>query len=45
MMNNGNGEIHMGNYSFMGIHPFWLVLVIVLLFFILVMLNQFRKRK
>jgi|GEM_PF-2629062 hypothetical protein len=44
MLNHSNGEMHMGDYSFMGIHPFWLVLVIVLLF-LLVMLNRFRKRK
>jgi cbb3-type cytochrome oxidase subunit 3 len=44
MMNNGNGEMHMGDYSFMGIHPFWLVLVIVLLF-MLVLFSRFRKRK
>lgn len=45
MLNNGNGEMHMGDNSFMGIHPFWLVLVIVMFFFMLLMLNQFRKRK
>ncbi|SEF71159.1 hypothetical protein SAMN04488130_102144 [Flavobacterium urumqiense] len=45
MLNNGNGEMHMGEYSFMGMHPFWLILVIVLLLFALVMLNRFRKRK
>jgi cbb3-type cytochrome oxidase subunit 3 len=44
MMNNGNGEMHMGDYSFMGMHPFWLVLVLVLLFFMLVLFNRFRKK-
>lgn len=45
MLNNGNGEMHMGEYSFMGMHPFWLILVIVLVLFMLVLLNRFRKRK
>jgi hypothetical protein len=45
MLNKGNGEMHMGEYSFMGMHPFWLILVIVLFLFALVMLNRFRKRK
>jgi hypothetical protein len=45
MLNNGNGEMHMGEYSFMGMNPFWLILVIVLLLFALVMLNRFRKIK
>lgn len=45
MLNNGNGEMHMGEYSFMGMNPFGLILVILLLLFVLVMLNRFRKRK
>lgn len=44
-MNNGNGEMNMGDYSFMGIHPFWLVIVVVLLFGMLVLLIQIKKRK
>ena len=44
MMNNGNDEMNMGDYSFMGMHPFWLVLVLVLLFVVLVLFSRSRKR-
>lgn len=44
MMNNGNNEIHMGDYSFMGMHPFWWVLVLVSLFVVVVLFSRSRKR-
>ena len=45
MFNNGNGEMHMGSYSFMGIHVFWWFSIVVLGLALLVAAHKYRKRK
>ena len=45
MFNNGNGETHMGEYSFMGMHMFWWVFIVIILLILLVGSNRFRGRK
>ncbi|EIA09470.1 hypothetical protein HJ01_01376 [Flavobacterium frigoris PS1] len=45
MFNNGNGEMHMGSYSFMGMHIFWWFSILIFALVLLVLAHRYRKRK
>lgn len=45
MFDKGNGEMHMGSYSFMGMHVFWWVSILIFALLLLVAVHQYRKRK
>ncbi|SFF45116.1 hypothetical protein SAMN04488131_1242 [Flavobacterium xueshanense] len=45
MLDNGNGEMHMGEYSFMGMHMFWWVFIVIILLIFFIGANNFRRRK
>ncbi|WP_193743730.1 hypothetical protein [Flavobacterium sp. 83] len=45
MLNNGNGEMHMSEYSFMGMHMFWWGFIVIILLILLVGSNRFKGRK
>jgi hypothetical protein len=45
MFNNGNEEMHMEAYSFMGLHIFWWVSILIFALLLLVATNKYRKRK
>jgi hypothetical protein len=45
MLNNDNGEMHMGSYMFMGIHIFWWFSIIVLGLLLLAAAHKYRRKK
>lgn len=45
MIDKGNGEMHMTDYSFMGLHVFWWVSILIFALFLLVAAHMYRKRK
>ncbi|CAM3971837.1 LPXTG-motif cell wall anchor domain-containing protein [Flavobacterium sinopsychrotolerans] len=45
MLNNGNGEMHMRDYAFMGMHMFWWVFIVIILLILVIGANNFRRRK
>ena len=40
-----NGYMHMNDHSFMGMHQYWWISIVVIAIIIFVVLNQYRKRK
>jgi len=40
-----NGNMHMNDYSFMGMHQYWWLSILVIVLVVLVVVNQYRKRK
>lgn len=45
MDNNGNGEMHMESYSFMGVHAFWWFSLLIFALLLLVAAHKYRKRR
>ena len=45
MLNHGNGEMHMGDSAFMGMHMFWWVFIVIILLILFIGANKFRRRK
>ena len=46
MNNQGmNGNMHMNEYSFMGMHQYWWITIVVIVVVVFILRNQFRKRK
>ena len=45
MNDHGNGGIHMDSYSFMGMHVFWWVSILIFALVLLVAAHRYRKRK
>jgi hypothetical protein len=40
-----NGEMHMNDYSFMGMHQYYWISIVVIVIIVIVVMNQYRKRK
>jgi predicted ABC-type sugar transport system permease subunit len=46
MNNQGmNGNMQMNDYSFMGMHQYWWITILVIVVIVFVLRNQYRKRK
>jgi hypothetical protein len=45
MFNNGNEDMHMGSFAFMGMHFFWWVSILIFALVLLVTAHRYRKRK
>lgn len=45
MNDKGNTEMHMDAYSFMGVHLFWWVSILIFALIILAVAHRYRKRK
>lgn len=45
MNNHGNEGMHMGSYSFMGMHFFWWVSILIFALVLLVAAHRYRNRK
>jgi Na+-driven multidrug efflux pump len=45
MFDNGNGDMHMESYSFMGMHFFWWGSILIFALVLLVAGHRYRKRK
>ncbi len=40
-----NGNMHMDDYSFMGMHQYWWITIVVIAVIVFVSLKQYKKRK
>lgn len=45
MVDKGNGEMHMNAYTFMGLHMFWWVSILIFALILLALAHRYRKRK
>lgn len=45
MNNHGNEGMHMGAYSFMGMHVFWWFSILFFALLLIVLAHRYRKRK
>ena len=45
MNNKGNEEMYMNAYSFMGLHVFWWVSILIFALVLLAVAHRYRKRK
>ena len=45
MLDNGDNGMHMEGYSFMGMHYFWWVSILIFAMLLLVVAHRYRNRK
>ena len=46
MNNQGmNGDIHMNDYGFMGMHMYWWIAIVIIVIIVFVIGNQYGRRK